>query len=51
MVSDQDFCAETEAMMKEDFGRARRVDYGEYARRPWWFKTGVRMARLLSPVQ
>jgi cardiolipin synthase len=51
MVTDPAFCAQTEAMMKEDFARADRVDLSEYRRRPWWFKTAVRFARLLSPVE
>jgi cardiolipin synthase len=51
MVTDTGFCAETEAMMKEDFARAHPVDLSEYRRRPWWFKTAVRFARLLSPVE
>jgi len=51
MVTDPAFCAQTEAMMKEDFARADRVDLSEYRRRPWWFKTAVRLARLLSPVE
>ena len=39
MVADQGFCGQMEAMLKEDFGRSRRVDLDEYNRRPWWFKT------------
>jgi hypothetical protein len=38
-------------MMKEDFARSIRVDLAEFDKRPWWFKTAVRLARLLSPVQ
>jgi len=51
MVADQTFCAQTEAMMAEDFARSRRVDLAEYARKPWWFKLAVRLARLFSPVE
>jgi cardiolipin synthase len=51
MVTDPVFCAETEAMMKADFANAHCVDLSEYRRRPWWFKTAVRFARLLSPVE
>jgi cardiolipin synthase len=51
MVTDKGFASETEAMMKNDFARSRRVDLSEYRGRPWWFRTAVRLARLLSPVQ
>jgi cardiolipin synthase len=51
MVADRAFCGRMEAMMTEDFARARRVDLSEYGRRPWWFKTAVRFARLFSPVE
>jgi cardiolipin synthase len=51
MVTDQPFCARMEEMMTQDFARSRRVDLSEYARRPWWFKTSVRLARLFSPVE
>jgi cardiolipin synthase len=51
MVTDEGFASQVEAMMKEDFSRSRRVDLGEYAERPWWFKSAVRVARLLSPVE
>jgi len=51
MVLDHQFCAETEAMMQADFARSVRVDLAAYHDRPWWFKTAVRLARLLSPVQ
>jgi cardiolipin synthase len=51
MVTDEEFCGQMEAMMKEDFARCRRVDLAEYQRRPWWFKTAVRLARLFSPVE
>jgi cardiolipin synthase len=51
MVADPAFCGRMEAMMRDDFARSRRVDPGEYGRRPWWFKSAVRMARLLSPVE
>jgi cardiolipin synthase len=51
MVTDNRFAAEVEGMMSADFDRSRREDLGEYANRPWWFRTAVRLSRLLSPVQ
>jgi len=51
MVTDTEFCKQTETMLAADFARARLVDYAEYPRRPWWFKLAVRLARLFSPVE
>jgi cardiolipin synthase len=51
MVTDPGFAGKMEAMMREDFARSIRVDFAEFDERPWWFKTAVRLARLLSPVQ
>jgi len=51
MVTDTAFSAQVEAMMQQDFSRARKIDLTEYCQRPWWFKTAVRLARLLSPVE
>ena len=51
MVSDEPFCRQVETMMLADFARSLRIDLAEYRSRPWWFKTAVRLSRLLSPVQ
>ncbi|HEY2342886.1 MAG TPA: phospholipase D-like domain-containing protein, partial [Chthoniobacteraceae bacterium] len=51
LVADTKFAGEVTSMLTEDFAHCRRVDLGEYARRPWWFRAAVRVARLLSPVQ
>jgi cardiolipin synthase len=51
MVTDQVFSNQLEKVLLEDFARSRRVDLSEYSRRPWWFKTAVRLARLFSPVE
>jgi len=51
MVTDQVFAGQADAMMTDDFARSSRVDLADYHERPWWFKTSVRLARLLSPVQ
>jgi cardiolipin synthase len=51
LVADPGFAREVGVMLECDFARSRRVDLTEYARRPWWFKAEVRVARLLSPVQ
>ncbi len=51
MIADKGFAGEMEAMMTQDFARSHRVDLAGYHTRPWWFKTAVRLARLLSPMQ
>ena len=51
VVSDPAFAAEVERMFEADFARSRVMDPGEYDRKPWWFRFGVRLARLTGPVQ
>ena len=51
LVADTTFSRDVAAMLEADFTRCYRVDLSDYARRPWWFKASVRVARLLSPVQ
>ena len=50
-VSDPTFVAEVERMFQNDFQHARLMEKGEYDRKPWWFRLGVRLARLTSPIQ
>ena len=51
VVSDPAFAAEVERMFEADFARSRVMDPGEYDRKPWWFRFGVRLARLTGPIQ
>ncbi len=51
VVSDPAFVAEVEQMFENDFQHARLMKEGEYDRKPWWFRLGVRLARLTSPIQ
>ena len=51
VVTDPDFAAEVEAMFEDDFQQSRLMESDEYARKPWWFRFGVKLARLTSPVQ
>jgi cardiolipin synthase len=51
VVADEDFAAEVEEMFEADFARSRLMDAGELALKPWWFRFGVRLARLTAPVQ
>ena len=50
-VSDPEFVAEVEQMFENDFQHARLMEEGEYDRKPWWFRLGVRLARLTAPIQ
>ena len=51
VVTDRDFAAEIEAMFEDDLQQSRLMESDEYARKPWWFRFGVKVARLTSPVQ
>lgn len=50
-ISDPVFIEEVERMFEADFARSRRMEQGEYDQKPWWFRFGVRLARLTSPIQ
>lgn len=50
-IADPTFVAEVEKMFEKDFERARLMKPGEYDRKPWYFRLGVRVARLTSPIQ
>lgn len=44
------FGASVEKMLLDDFAECREVGFEDYAGRKWWFRLGVRLARLFSPV-
>ena len=46
----QDFARQVAAMLEVDFAKCREVGGADYASRSWWFRVGVRLARLTSPV-
>lgn len=50
-IADPTFVEEVEKMFEDDFARSRLMKGGEYDRKPWWFRLGVRFARLTSPIQ
>lgn len=50
-VASEDFAAEVAQMLERDFGQSRLMEAGEYDRKPWWFRLGVRLARLTAPIQ
>lgn len=49
-VGDPDFVTEVERMFEDDFARSRLMEPGEYDRKPWYFRLGVRLARLTAPI-
>jgi len=51
VVADTDFATEIEQMLEADFANSRLMEPGEADDKPWWFRFGVRLARLTAPVQ
>ncbi|MGB5545566.1 MAG: cardiolipin synthase [Polyangiales bacterium] len=50
IVSDPNFVPVVEQMFQDDFKRSRLMAEGEYDRKPWWFRLGVRVSRLAAPI-
>jgi cardiolipin synthase len=50
-IADPTFVTDVEQMFEADFARSRLMEQGEYDRKPWYFRLGVRVARLTAPVQ
>ena len=50
LAIDEPFAAEVAAMLEEDFANSRKMQSGELAAKPWWFRLGARVARLTSPI-
>ena len=51
VFADRDFASQVERMLEADFAKSRLMAPGEYDEKPWWFRFGVRLARLTAPVQ
>jgi cardiolipin synthase len=51
IIADRAFAAQVERMFEVDFTKSQQMEPGEYDRKPWWFRFGVRLARLTAPVQ
>jgi cardiolipin synthase len=51
VVADPTFAAEVEQMFLGDFAKSVEMQPGDYEKKPFWFKLGVRLARLTAPVQ
>ena len=50
LVADPVFAQEVQQMFEDDFAQSRLMEEGEYDRKPWYFRLGVRLARLASPI-
>jgi cardiolipin synthase len=50
VIWDRDFARRVETMLTEDFAQSRRVGAGELDDKSFWFRFGVRLSRLLTPV-
>lgn len=50
VAADEGLAERVEAMMLRDFANAREHVDADYQGKPWWFKFGVRAARILAPV-
>jgi cardiolipin synthase len=50
-IADSVFISEVERMFEDDFARSRLMEPGELDKKSFWFKLGVKVARLTSPIQ
>ncbi|HHQ49040.1 MAG TPA: cardiolipin synthase [Acidobacteria bacterium] len=49
-VEDPRFASEVERMFRKDFASSREMQPSDFDDRPYWFRLGVRLAHLASPV-
>lgn len=50
LVVDKAFAAEVETMLDNDFKHSKQIDFAALDRKPFWWKVGVKLARLAAPV-
>ncbi len=50
LIVDPDFAGEMEAMFEADFAHAVHIDPDAFDQKPFWWKLGVSVSRLASPV-
>jgi len=51
LLGGQEFIGEVEQMFLDDFAKSREMESDEYDAKPWYFKFGVKLARLTAPIQ
>jgi len=50
LVVDEAFASEVEAMLIKDFEHSKRIDIAGLDEKPFWWKVGVKLSRLASPI-
>ena len=50
LIADREFAGQMEAMFEADFAHADEIDAEELDRKPFWWRLGVAICRLASPV-
>ena len=50
-IGDSAFVSEVEQMFERDFARSRQMEPGELDQKSFWFRLGVKLARLTAPIQ
>jgi cardiolipin synthase len=50
VVYDEAFAREVAAMLERDFAHSRLIHPEDYRARPWYWRFGVRLARLMAPI-
>jgi cardiolipin synthase len=50
LIVDRKFGERMEAMFEDDFAQAELIDPLEFDRKPFWWRLGVNLSRLASPV-
>lgn len=51
VIADPTFIGDVERMFQDDFARSRQMQSNELEERSFWFKLGVKLARLTAPIQ
>jgi cardiolipin synthase len=50
VIADPPFASEVESMFERDFAHAVLIDPKSFSERPFWWRLGVDLSRLASPV-
>ena len=50
LIKDREFAGRMKAMFEDDFAHAEPIDPLEFDRKPFWWRLGVNLSRLASPV-
>jgi cardiolipin synthase len=50
LIADKDFAGQMEAMFEQDFANAETIDADSLDEKSFWWRFGVNLSRLASPV-